>query len=112
MHILGGRRISAIYRPLVTFLRGPQGPVRHLLGDAVTGTLSKILAGVFDGDEEPLRILVTDSAVDSSVREAALQALSFLYYEARIDRQRFEAFLTRLDEERLFAEDDEVMWHA
>jgi hypothetical protein len=112
LHILGGRQFTAVYRPLIAFLRGPQKRIDRLLGDVVTETLSKILAGVFDGDEEPLRTLVTDAAVDPFVRQAALQALGFLYFEDRIDRKGFEQFLLRLDVERAWPPDDDVMWHA
>ena len=45
IHILGGRRFSSAYRPLVTFLQGSNERVEDLLGDAITETLPKILAG-------------------------------------------------------------------
>ena len=112
IHILGGRRLGSAYRPLVAFLKGPQDRVNDLLGDAVTENLSQILAGLFDGDEQPLYGLVIDAGVDAFVREAALNALAFLAFEARIDRPAFEAFLLRFDEARLAAADDDVMWHA
>src|SRR5438874_2699796 len=54
IHILGGRRLPAAYRPLVALLREPQDRVEGLLGDAITENLSRILAGLFDGDEPPL----------------------------------------------------------
>jgi hypothetical protein len=112
LHILGGRRVTAIYRPLIAFLRGPPDRVDELLGDAVTETLSKILAGAFDGDAKPLHALVADNAVDPYVREAGLLALSFLCFEARIDREGFETFLLRMDDDKWFPHDDDVMWHA
>lgn len=112
IHILGGRRLSAAYRPLVAFLKGPQDRVDDLLGDAVTENLSRILPGLFDGDEQPLLDLVIEAGVDSCVREAALSALAFLAFEGRIDRTAFEAFLLRFDQARLAAADDHVMWHA
>lgn len=112
IHILGGRRLPAAYRPLVAFLRGRQDRVDALLGDAVTENLSQILAGLFDGDEEPLRGLVADAGVNSFVREAGLSALAFLAFERRIERAAFEAFLLRFDEEKLAAADDDVMWHG
>jgi uncharacterized protein len=112
IHILGGRRLCAAYRPLVAFLKGPQDRVEDLLGDAVTENLSRILLGLFDGDEQPLRELVTDRSVDEFVREAALNALTFLAFEDRIDRAAFEAFLLRFDKARLAASEDDVMWHA
>jgi uncharacterized protein len=111
IHILGGRRLSAAYRPLIALLRGPQRRVEMLLGDAVTENLSQILAGLFDGDERPLRELMLDASVDRFVREAALHALAFLAFDGRIDRIAFEAFLLHFDEARLAA-DDNVMWHG
>jgi hypothetical protein len=112
IHILGGRRLSAAYRPLVAVLRGPHERVDTLLGDAVTETLSRILAGLCDGDGEPLYELAADRAVYPFVREAALNALAFLAFEGRIDRAAFEAFLLRFDAARLAAADDDLMWHA
>lgn len=112
IHILGGRRLCAAYRPLVAFLKGPQDRVEDLLGDAVTENLSRILLGLFDGDERPLWELVTDRSVDEFVREAALKTLTFLCFEGRIDRAAFEAFLLRFDEMRLAVEESDVMWHA
>jgi hypothetical protein len=113
IHILGGRRLCAAYRPLVALLKGPQYRVEDLLGDAVTQNLSRILLGLFDGDEQPLWALVTDRSVDEFVREAALNALTFLAFEGRIDRAAFEGFLLGFDEARLAAADDDtMMWHA
>ena len=112
LHILGGRRFTSLYRPLVTLLRGPQDYIEYLLGDAITATLPKILAGVFDGDQGPLRALITDLRVDAFVREAALKALGFLALDGQIDRADFEAFLLRFDQDKLVAPDDDVMWHG
>lgn len=112
IHILGGRRFPAAYRPLMAFLSGPQERVETLLGDAVTENLSQILAGLFDGDERPLYELVTNSGIEPFVRDAALSALTFLVFERRVDRNAFEAFLLRFDEQGLAAADNNVMWHA
>ena len=112
IHILGGRRLPAAYGPLVALLRGPSNRVEMLLGDAVTENLSQILAGLFDGDAQPLYALVNDAKVGAFVREAALNALTFLAFEGRVDRAAFEAFLLRFDEARVAAAHDDVMWHA
>ena len=112
IHILGGRRLTAAYRPLLAMLHGPQHRVDALLGDAVTENLSGILAGLFDGDEQPLYALVADANVDPFVREAALSALAVLAFDGRIKRAAFEAFLVHFDEARLAAADDEVIWHG
>jgi|RhiMetdeSRZDD1v2_1073273.scaffolds.fasta_scaffold26728_7 hypothetical protein len=99
IHILGAARLTAAYRPLIALLRRPQDEVRCLLGDAVTATLPKILAGVFDGDAEPLFALITDDDLDQFVRAAALDAFAFLTFDGKIDRAIAEAFLTRFDQQ-------------
>lgn len=110
LHILGGRRFTAAYRPLLALLQGPQDRVEALLGDAVTEDLSKILAGLFDGDAQPLYQLVADARIDPYVRDAGLGALAFLTFDGRIDRAAFEAFLLHFDDARLGAGED-VVWH-
>jgi hypothetical protein len=112
IHILGGRRLTSAYRPLVALLQGPNDRVEWLLGDAITENLSYILAGVFDGDEKPLLSLILDGAAMPFVREAALHALAFMAFERRTDPAGFEAFLRRFDEDKLATADDAVMWHA
>jgi uncharacterized protein len=111
IHILGGRQMPAAYRPFVAFLRGPPERV-EMLGDAITETLAKILAGLFDGDDEPLRALITDARADRFVRAAGLRAMATLCFERRIDREDFAAYLRRLDEEKLLSENDDVVWDA
>jgi hypothetical protein len=112
IHILGGRRLTPLYRPLVSLLHAPPRRVDRLLGDAVTCALSKILAGVYDGDPMPLQSLVLDPGADSFVRLAALHALAFLTFEQRVERARSESFLLRLDEESLLPREDDVLWHG
>ena len=82
IHILGAGRVSAAYRPLVAFLRGPQDRVETLLGDAITENLSEILAGMFDGDEGPLCELIVDASVGPFVREATLAAAGAVSYHS------------------------------
>jgi hypothetical protein len=111
IHILGGRQLPAAYRPFIQFLRGPNERV-EVLGDAITETLPKILAGLFDGDDEPLRALITDAKVDPFIRSAGLRAMGTLCFDRRIDRTNFVAFLERLDEEQLMPEEDDILWYA
>jgi hypothetical protein len=109
IHILGGRQLTSAFRPFIAFLRGP-GERVEILGDAITETLPKILAGLFDGDDQPLRALITDTKVDLFVRGAGLRAMGTLCFDQRIDRERFATFLRQLDEERLLPEEDDFLW--
>jgi uncharacterized protein len=111
IHILGGRQMPAAFRPFIAFLRGPPERV-EMLGDAITETLAKILAGLFDGDDEPLRTLTTDTKVDLFVRAAGLRAMGTLCFDRRIDRQKFAEFLRQFDEGGLLPKEDDVLWVA
>ncbi len=111
IHILGGRQLPAAFRPFIEFLRGPDDRV-EMLGDAITETLPKILAGLFDGSDEPLRALIADTKVDPFVRSAGLRAMGTLCFDRRIDRETFATYLRQIDGERLLAADDDVLWYA
>jgi hypothetical protein len=112
IHILGGRQLPAAFRPFIEFLRGPGERADELLGDAITETLSKILAGLFDGSDEPLRSLIVDTKVDPFVRSASLRAMGTLCFDRQIDRETFANFLRQLDEQHLLTQDDGVLWYA
>lgn len=111
VHILGGRRFTTAYRPLIAFLSGPGRRIKAVLGDAITETLSRILAGVFDDDPEPLLGLVSDLDVDEFVRDAAMGAFTFLVFDGRIERSFAEDYLRRFERESAAPADD-MIWHA
>jgi hypothetical protein len=111
LHILGGRRFASGYRPLIALLRGPQERVEFLLSDVITETLPKILAGLFDGDPEPLLALITDLDVDEFVRAAAMGAFTFLVFDGRIERAFAEDHL-RCFEQECAAPRGDMIWHA
>ena len=111
LHILGGRQFSRGCPALIKFLRGPPSRVDDLLGDAVTETLTRIIAGMFDGDVAPLLALIMDLGVDEFVRDAAMGALAFLVFDGRIERSVAVEFLARFDRERT-APPGDATWHS
>jgi uncharacterized protein len=76
LHVLAAARHTAVYRPLIAFLRRTDGEPEHLLGDARTETLPQIVLGVFDGDPEPLIAAIEDRSVDGFVRWGLFSRLS------------------------------------
>jgi uncharacterized protein len=111
LHILGGRQFARGCPALIKFLRGPPSRVDDLLGDAVTETLTRIIAGMFDGKVEPLLALVTDLDVDEFVRDAAMGAVAFLAFSEQVDRTAATEFLARFDLERT-APPGDATWHS
>ena len=53
-HLLGEWREKSAYRPLLGLLRRSSDELDIALGDAVTTTSHRVIAGVFDGDPAPL----------------------------------------------------------
>jgi len=111
VHVLGQARDTRLFGPLLSLLRRPPEEIDVLLGDAVTGTLPRLAASVFDGDSEALLGVIADPAVDEFVRWNLFGALTFLTFEGRIDRDVTRAFLVRFDDERL-ARAGEAVWNG
>ncbi|MER9473793.1 DUF1186 domain-containing protein [Mesorhizobium sp. M0520] len=109
IYILGGARDTRTFGPLLRLLRRPGRDLDDLLGDVVTESMARIVAGVFDGDADALFSLISDRSVDEFVRDAVLGAATFLTWEGRIERDRMRDFLERFHTERL-ADDDDFAW--
>jgi hypothetical protein len=109
LHVLGGARDTAAFQPLLRLLRRSHDDLDYLLGDAITQSLGKILAGTFDGDHGALFELIADRSLGEFVREALFHATTFLTWKRRVEPDRMREFLTRFYEERL-ADDDDIAW--
>ncbi len=74
-HMLGEWQDPRAYRPLVQMLRRPTMVIDHLLGDAVTETSFRVIAGTFDGDLQPVFDAIEDRKADEFVRWSLMSAL-------------------------------------
>lgn len=111
LHILGGARHPDACATLLRMLALPEAELEYLLGDAITATLPRIVAGVFDGDAEGLLDAVADPDRDEYVRDSLLGAATWLAREGRIELGRLKRLLEAFDETPL-AEDGEIVWLA
>lgn len=111
VHVLGAGRDPQSCAPLLRLLRRPSDDLELLLGDALTETLPRIVAGVFDGNDEALFAAATDPGIDEYARYSLLGAIAFLTWEGRIERERTVRLLERFDDERL-AEDLSPVWDS
>ena len=101
VHILGTARAAAACQPLLRFLRRPGEEVEGTLGDTVTETLPRIVAGVFDGDAPALFAAIADRRIDEAARWSLLTAAAFLTWDKRIDAAATHDFLRRFGAEKL-----------
>ena len=74
-HMLGEWQDPRAYRPLLQVLRRPTKVIDHLLGDAVTETSFRVIAGTFDGDLQPLFDAIEDEKADEFARASLMSAL-------------------------------------
>jgi hypothetical protein len=101
-HLLGEWRETRAYRPILTLLRQPTRILDHLLGDALTETAFRVVAGTFDGDLQPLFEAILDRKADEFARSSLMSALVMIAqlhpeHRAAIDAF-FRSFLTRFPE--------------
>jgi hypothetical protein len=111
LHVLAAARHEAAFRRLLGLLRRPAGELDDLLGDAITESLARIAASLFDGDVEALFAAICDRRIDEYVRDALIGAATFLTWDGRIEASTMAAFLQRFYDERLAA-DGEHIWYG
>jgi len=93
VHLLAFWREEAAYRPLARLLRMPSAEIDALLDDAITVTLHRVMAGIFDGDLAPLADITRDADVNMFVRSAMLEVLPLLVRDGRLSIEKAGAFL-------------------
>jgi hypothetical protein len=74
-HMLGEWQERRAYRPLLRLLRRSTRTLDHTLGDAVTETSFRVIAGTFDGDLAPLFDAIMDARADAFARSSLMSAL-------------------------------------
>lgn len=111
LHVMAQARDTRALSPLLALLRQDIEVVDAVLGDAVTATLSRVLATLFDGEAEALIRLVLDSSLDDGIRQAVLVACTFLCIDGRIEREVLHRLLVRFDDAKAAVEGD-IGWSA
>ncbi len=106
LHVLAHARHARALAPLLRLLRQDGDTLDLLLGDAVTSTLSRVMASLFDGQTDALFALILDSTIDDAVRHSLFAACVFLTLEGRIERDAVRALLIRFDDAHAAVEGD------
>lgn len=74
-HLLGEWRDQRAYRPLTRLLRADPELLDLVLGDGLTECASRVIAGVFDGDLQPIFDVIEDAEADDFARAQMIDAL-------------------------------------
>ncbi|KWV46270.1 hypothetical protein AS156_21450 [Bradyrhizobium macuxiense] len=111
VYMLGGARDKEACRDLLRLLRRPEAELDDLLGDGLTQTMARIVAGMFDGDVEALLSLITDRSVEQFARDQIFGAATFLTWNGDIPLDRMRRLLVAFHEDKL-AEDEDQAWYG
>ena len=87
LYLLAQFRETDAYLHIIRLFSVPGDLPVHITGDVVTEDLGRILASTFNGDIEPLKILIKDESLNEYVRSAGLNALCVLWGCGAISRQ-------------------------
>jgi hypothetical protein len=107
-HLLGEWREKAAYRPLARLLSLPGNEVDAIFGDSITTTSHRVMAGLFDGDPQPLYDIILDPNADEYLRASMIEALAMVTLRGDLDRDlagRFlrDAFMEMLPQAECYA---------
>ncbi len=79
--LLAEWRETRAYRPLAKLLRRDPEFLDALMGDSITESSARVMAGVFDGDLQPLFDILLDDAADSFLRGEMFDTLAIVALE-------------------------------
>ncbi len=92
-HLLGDWRETSAYPALARLLRLPEDEINGVLGAAVTETIHRVIAAVFDGDPAPLYGIIRDPDAAEFVRMHMCEALAMAVRAGKLDRAAAVSFL-------------------
>jgi hypothetical protein len=92
-HLLGERREHAAYRPLARLLTIDADDLDDLLGDALTETVHRVMAGLFDGDPGPLQAVIEAEHANQFARGRMLETLAMLVLRGQLERDEVARYL-------------------
>jgi len=110
LHLMAEQGERRAFAPLCRALGSSDDAAEALLGDGVTETLRQILISVYDDDFATLKGLIMAPKAEALARCATFDALAWLVWAERIDRDQAVAWLAGLSEGLRGEEPDSWVW--
>lgn len=85
---------------IIELLQQPEEVVTYILGDDYPENLPRILASIYNGDDEALFKIIEDNKIDEFIRSSVLQAFSILYIRGEKTRDFLVNYLIKLLKEK------------
>lgn len=100
--LLAQFRETRAYRPLMVMMHLESQILDDLFGDLLTEDIFKVIASVFDGDDEPLKHLIEDPNADEYARSSAgLGTYLVLLHQKKISLDYLEGYFRELFQGKL-----------
>ncbi len=84
LHLLGAWREKSAYRPIARLFQLPTDVLEPVLGDAITATSHRIMAGIFDRDPLPLQSVILHEEADEFIRARMCEALAMVTLQGEL----------------------------
>lgn len=108
--LLAEWRETRAYRPLAQMLRSDPAFLEEVLGDTITEDSARVMAGVFDGDLQPLFDILLDDAAETFLRGEMFDTLAILALQDPTLLPQITTFLTEFFDRGSTATDENVWW--
>ncbi|WP_347268609.1 DUF1186 domain-containing protein [Paracoccus sp. (in: a-proteobacteria)] len=108
--LLAEWRETRAYRPLARLLRRDPEFLDALMGDSITESSARVMAGVFDGDLQPLFDIILDEAADSFLRGEMFDTLAIITLSDQTLRPQVTAFLADFRDCAGSGASEEIWW--
>lgn len=99
LHALAVARETSACPVFLALLKLQALELEWLFGEDRIQAVTRLLLGLFDGDDAAVGAVAADPAVDSEVQSALMSALARLVWEGRASRERLLELLDRFDRE-------------
>jgi hypothetical protein len=93
LHLLGEWKETKAYHPILRMLHLPDIILDRVFGDALTETVYRVLASVYDGNPKPLYDVVLNEKIDAFMRWNMFSTMIVLVLDGRLDKQEATFFL-------------------
>lgn len=100
MFLLAEFKVKEAFKYIIELLNKDQKIVDYILGDSYPDYLPRIIASVYNGDDEALFSIIENTKADQFIRSSVLQAFSILYLNGVKDREFIVNYFRKLIENK------------
>jgi uncharacterized protein len=108
--VLAAAKHGGLWAYLLKLGRLPEDELEQFFEYRTSINFTRMLLSVWDGDSDAVFSAIEDEELAYEVRTAWFDVLARLTFDGAIPRERTFEFLTRLERDGAFAEDDMIWW--